>query len=240
MKRRAKPPISASASAFTPPHARGAASSVIYHQLSNALAWAAAEVAHGRLLDIGCGTKPWKDLFAEHVTEHVGVDHEGTGNPRHAIDMYADAYDIPAPDESFDTVLMTEVLEHLEEPVRALEEALRLLRPGGAVVLTTPLMWPVHEPPRDFFRYTPFGLRHVLTAAGFVEPEVRPLAGRWTTLACLEAYALQPYRRGLLKPVVDVYVALRQRVATGLDRFDFRDDFSWNHVATARKPMPSL
>ncbi len=69
--------------------------------------------------------------------------------------MLATAYEIPLEDGSFDTVLMTEVLEHLEEPARGLAEAGRLLRPGGKLILTTPFMWPLHEEPRDFFRYSP-------------------------------------------------------------------------------------
>src|SRR5689334_20670701 len=70
----------------------------------------------GRLIDIGCGTKPYKPLFTAVVSEHVGVDHEATFHDRSNIDLYGTAYAIPATDGSFDSALCTAVLEHLEEP----------------------------------------------------------------------------------------------------------------------------
>ena len=131
---------------------------------------------------------------------------------------------------------MTEVLEHLEEPGRGLAEAHRLLRPGGGIILTTPLVWPLHEEPRDFYRFTPYGLRHLLGRAGFEAIEVRPLSGQWTTLAMLGARGLRPYRRGALRPLLDAFLAARQALAIRLDEVDFRPELSWNHVAVARKP----
>jgi SAM-dependent methyltransferase len=231
--RRRRPPVSSRAARFRPPHSRVAADRVLYNQLSNALAGAAATHARGRLVDVGCGTKPWAPLFAPHVDEHVGVDHHAAaGTP----DVIADAYAIPLDDASVDTVLLTEVLEHLEEPVRALREAHRLLRPGGAIIVTTPLFFQLHEEPRDFFRYTPFGLEHVLREAGFDAIEVRPLSGQWTTLAMLRGYALQPYRRGrLLTAAVDALTACALAIAVRLDELHFREAFSWNHIAVARK-----
>jgi SAM-dependent methyltransferase len=231
--KRERPVVSSRAARYRPPHRKAAADRVLYNQLSNALAGAAATHAHGRLLDVGCGTKPWAPLFAPHVDEHVGADHHAAaGTP----DVIADAYGVPFDDASFDTVLLTEVLEHLEEPVRALREAHRLLRPGGAAIVTTPLFFPLHEEPRDFFRYTPFGLEHVLRAAGFEDVEVRPLSGQWTTLATLRGYALEPYRRGrLLSAAVDAFNACALAVAVRLDELHFRAAFSWNHIATARK-----
>lgn len=92
---------------------------------------AAAQYAKGRLVDIGCGTKPWKDVFAPFVKEHIGVDHNEMFHSKENVDIFADAYAIPVPDESFDTALSTDVLEHLEEPQKALDEMYRVLT-GGA------------------------------------------------------------------------------------------------------------
>jgi SAM-dependent methyltransferase len=233
---RRRPVVSSRAARFRPPHSTTAADRVLYNQLSNALAAAAATHANGTLLDIGCGTKPWAPLFAPHVTEHVGVDYQA---PPDGIepDVVADAYDVPLDDASADTVLLTEVLEHLEDPVRALREARRLLRPGGAIIVTTPLLFPVHGEPRDFFRYTPYGLEHVLGEAGFEGIDVRPLSGQWTTVAMLRGIALHPYRRGrAFTAAIDALTTCMLAVAVRLDELDFRDAFSWNHIAVARRP----
>ncbi|MEA2398163.1 MAG: hypothetical protein QOK25_1719 [Thermoleophilaceae bacterium] len=232
------PVISSRAARVPAPHRFAAADRVLYNQMSNALADAAASHASGRLIDIGCGRKPWAAIFAPHVAEHVGVDREVPSSPTvEEVDIVGDAYSVPLEDESADTVLLTEVLEHLEEPVRALAEARRLLRPGGGLILTTPLFFPVHGEPHDFFRYSPNGLEHVMREAGFDSIEVRPLSGQWTTLAMLRGLSLYPYRRGrVLTALVDAYSATSLAIAVRLDELDFRDAFSWNHIATARRP----
>jgi 2-polyprenyl-3-methyl-5-hydroxy-6-metoxy-1,4-benzoquinol methylase len=136
-----------------------------HEQLDGVLQAAASEHARGRLVDIGCGLKPYARMFAPFVEEHVGVDHPESPHALTSVDVLATAYDIPLEAETFDTVLMTEVLEHLETPDAALAEAERLLRRGGKIILTTPFIWVLHEEPRDFFRYTPHGLRYLLENA---------------------------------------------------------------------------
>src|SRR5688500_17588893 len=90
--------------------------------------------AKGRLVDIGCGTKPYRKMLAPYVTEHVGVDHEGTLHEKSNIDLFGTAYDIPSADEFFDSAICTAVLEHLEEPEAALRECFRVLKPGGYAI----------------------------------------------------------------------------------------------------------
>lgn len=191
----------------------------------------------GRLIEIGCGTKAKSLLVAPYVCEHVGLDHAGSPHGSAGVDLLASAYEIPAPPGSFDCALSTAVLEHLEEPQRALAEALRVLKPGGHAVYTTPLFWHLHEEPRDFFRYTRYGLEHLFRAAGFELVEIAALSGFWVTFGAELAYYLQRFRRRPLAPLVDAAVALLNLLAARLDRGRLRDErFTWMYLVVARKP----
>jgi SAM-dependent methyltransferase len=234
----ARPPFSATGKTRWKHPNEAVHNRIAYRVMENMLTYAASGYARGRLVDIGCGSKPWKGLFAEFVDEHIGVDHVPSERDPTAVDIVAGAYEIPLPDGSADTVLITSVLEHLEEPQRAIDETFRLLRPGGHLLISAPFFWHVHEEPHDFFRFSPYGLRHLLEQAGFEILELHPLAGAWTTFSIEFSYALRRYRRGLARPLVDGVTMLAQWVAGRWDRIDFQPGFSWSHLAIARKPEP--
>ncbi len=125
------------------------------------------DYARGRLLDIGCGNKPYLEKFQSRVSCYIGVEMPGTPSNSTVVDAYASALALPFASNSFDTVLSNEVLEHVPEPKRLLEEAHRVLKPQGYLILTAPLTWGPHEAPYDFYRYTEFGLRYLSEQAGF-------------------------------------------------------------------------
>src|SRR5213592_4211632 len=107
-----------------------------------------------RVLDVGAGDAPYRELFEQ--VEYVTLDWEHSEHePTPASDIVCSAYDMPVEDESFDALLMTQVLEHVAEPTRVLREGRRALRPGGRLFMTVPLVWELHELPFDFYRYTP-------------------------------------------------------------------------------------
>ena len=169
---------------------------IAYRVMEQVLEYSAERYARGRLLDIGCGSKPWRGLFAAHVDEHIGIDFVPSERPRRRRHHRRRRH--PLPDENADTLLLTSVLEHLEEPERGIAEAYRLLKPGGHVILTAPFIWWIHEAPRDFSATRP-SLRHLLEEAGFEVVEVQPLAGAWTTFSLELSYALRR-SRGLARP----------------------------------------
>jgi SAM-dependent methyltransferase len=121
----------------------------------------------GRLLDFGCGRKPWKSLFD--VEEYIGVDIEESGHNHHdsVIDVYYDGHHIPFEDNSFDSVFSSETFEHLFNIDEILAELNRVLKPGGNMLVTIPFAWNEHEEPYDFARYTSFGISHILKKQGF-------------------------------------------------------------------------
>lgn len=146
---------------------------------------AARELAPGsRVLDVGAGDAPYRELFSH--TSYVTVDWQHSVHESlPSIDIQAPADAIPVEDESFDAVLLTQVLEHVPEPARVLAELARIARPGGRIFLTVPLVWELHEMPFDYYRYTPTALRHLLEQAGFADVEVEPRNDCFSTLAQL-------------------------------------------------------
>ncbi|RYD98296.1 MAG: class I SAM-dependent methyltransferase [Sphingobacteriales bacterium] len=121
----------------------------------------------GRVLDFGCGVKPYEPLFE--VTEYIGVDYAGEGEtyPKNKVDFLYDGKTLPFADEHFDGVFTTEVAEHIFNLPEILIEVHRVIRPGGLLLLTCPFTMPEHEMPNDYARYTSVSIKYVLEQSGF-------------------------------------------------------------------------
>jgi SAM-dependent methyltransferase len=136
------------------------------------------------VIDVGAGIAPFRELFAH--TRYVTCDWEGSSYDE-KVDIRAPASAIPVDDASFDVVILTEVLEHVPEPAVVLRELHRIVKPGGLLLLTVPLVWFLHEEPYDYYRYTPHGLRFLLEGADFADLEITPTGDAFSTLAELVA-----------------------------------------------------
>ncbi|MES2731839.1 MAG: class I SAM-dependent methyltransferase [Bacteroidota bacterium] len=124
----------------------------------------------GRLLDFGCGSKPYRELFS--VNEYIGVDMEQTGHAHLkeellTIDVFYDGKTIPFPNNHFDSVFCSEVFEHIFNLDDMLVEINRVVKPGGMALFTVPFVWNEHEVPYDFGRYSSFGITHLMQKHGF-------------------------------------------------------------------------
>ena len=150
---------------------------------------AAASVRDGAtVLDAGAGASPYREHFSH--CKYETADFCQSNREYAAIDYVGDLSRIPVEDDRYDMVFMTQVLEHLPEPLAVLKEISRVLKPGGALWCSAPLFFEEHEIPYDFFRYTRYGLRHLAEAAAFQVREIEPLEGYFGTLAYqLEAAA---------------------------------------------------
>jgi len=140
---------------------------LIRRPLHRAIAAEAHRVA-GRVMDFGCGSKPYRALFA-HAQEYVGVDIEVSGHDHKnsAVDVFYDGQTLPFPDGHFDGVVSFEVFEHVFNLPAILAEIRRVLKDEGKLLISLPFAWDEHEVPYDFGRYTCYGLRHVLEHEGF-------------------------------------------------------------------------
>ncbi len=211
--------------------------------------------ATGRLLDIGCSTKPYRALLG--VQTHIGIDWPQTIHKNVQIDVFADASILPFRDETFETILCTEVLEHLKTPQQALSEMARVAAPQAHLILSVPFTFRVHEQPHDFFRYTPFALRYLLDQAGFELIHILPRGGtlsvwldigfraagtfinRILKLLRLHGRVLQIAQGVLLitpQWVCTRLIGVIQRVAPGLAvQIDPSEHYTLGYVVVARK-----
>lgn len=120
----------------------------------------------GKTLDIGCGQKPYKMLFAS--TEYIGLEIDTVENRKNKhADFYYDGKIFPFNKNEFDSVVMFQVFEHVFNPDEVLSEVNRVLKPGGNILLTVPFVWDEHEQPYDFARYSSYGLKAILIKHGF-------------------------------------------------------------------------
>ncbi len=132
-----------------------------------------APTLKGKLLDFGCGRKPYEDLFT--VNEYIGVDMESTGHDHtnSKVDVFYDGKHLPFDDNTFDSLFCSEVLEHVFNPNEILPELNRVLKPGARALITVPFCWNEHEVPFDYARYTSFGITHLLGQHGFRVVELK-------------------------------------------------------------------
>jgi len=132
----------------------------------------------GKTLDIGCGNDPYAEFFPNRTTLDIEA------RPGIKVDIIADAHDLSQIEsESFDVVLCTEVLEHLHTPKKAISEFERVLKKGGMLILSTRFIFPLHDTPHDYYRYTKYGLQHLLK--NFEILELKEEASTIETLAVL-------------------------------------------------------
>lgn len=124
-----------------------------------------APMLTGRLLDVGCGAKPYQSLFVVDAYIGLDIDSEAARKYRMADHLY-DGKVFPFADASFDSILCNQVLEHVFNPDEFLGEVVRVLKPGGRLLLTMPFVWDEHEQPYDYARYSSFGLRALLEKQG--------------------------------------------------------------------------
>lgn len=150
----------------------------------------------GTVVDLGCGETPYKEYILETAQRYIGVDWADTIHELRA-DVVADLNrPLPLDGAIADTVFSISVLEHLSEPQVMLNEAHRLLKPGGQLLLQVPWQWRVHEEPYDFFRYSPFGLRYLCEKAGFERVEVSSISGFFEMMVLKANYFSLRFVRG--------------------------------------------
>lgn len=155
----------------------------------------ASRYAHGKLLDVGCGKMPYKSIFLPRVRKYFGIDKNSDD-----ADIRNDFLKINISSKSFDTVLCTQVLEHVPEPLKLLTKINKILKKNGVLILTAPFTGYLHEVPNDYYRYTKYGLQYMLKNANFRIVYIKA-EGNWIASIGQEiiSYLEPTYNRFLLK-----------------------------------------
>lgn len=169
-----------------------------------------------RVLDVGCGQKPYYPFFAPFDVEYVGLD--SVENP--LADLLGPVEAIPAEDASFDLVLCTQVLEHCDEPAQAVRELRRVLAPGGRALVSTHGVHVYHPSPQDLWRWTHAGLEKVFRDNGdWAALSVAPASGTASCVAMvLSLYVALATKRGRVARVGRVGVSGLNRLGAAIDR----------------------
>jgi SAM-dependent methyltransferase len=122
----------------------------------------------GVVLDIGCADGKPRQFLPGRVT-YIGADYMPTAMQWYGTqpDLFADAQQLPLADNTVDHVLLLDVLEHLPDPGRSLSEIYRVLVAGGTLTMQVPFLYPIHDAPLDFHRWTLHGLIRAAERHGF-------------------------------------------------------------------------
>lgn len=145
---------------------------------------AIARYAKGRLADLGCGNAPLAGAYAPLVDDYVWADWP---NSLHQIFQLDEDIDLngtlPFGERSFDTLLLTDVLEHIAEPDRLLAQLARILKPGGHLIVGVPFLYQIHEDPHDYHRYTKYKLADFAAKHGLEVVSIDEIGGGFDALA---------------------------------------------------------
>jgi SAM-dependent methyltransferase len=205
------------------------------HEINRKCTLSVLKYVKGDLLDVGCGEKPYFEILKPHVNDYVGLDMPNTLHAKDKINIYGNACYLPFKDSSFNTVVSFQVMEHVNEPNQTVAGIYRVLKKGGYAVLTTPFMWGLHEKPRDFYRYTKYGLKYLFEKNGFEIVELRANSGYWIMAGLRFNYYLARFGRGYLKYLLSPIYFGVQVLSNVLDKIDNVETDTVSYTLVAKK-----
>jgi SAM-dependent methyltransferase len=136
----------------------------------------------GDLLDLGCGKAPLYGIYSQFTENICCADWENSLHGVSHLDVICNLNEpLPFDNASFDTIILSDVLEHIAEPKQLFAEMHRILRPNGKILLNVPFFYWVHEAPHDYYRYTQFALRKFAKDTSF---NIVELSARGGIAAC--------------------------------------------------------
>jgi SAM-dependent methyltransferase len=190
----------------------------------------------GRVIDLGCGRSPYKEIILRKASAYIGVDWANSLHDQSNVDVFANLCGpLPFEDDYADTLVSFQVMEHLPEPLLFLKESYRILKKGGKIFLTVPFMWHIHEQPYDYYRFTRYGLEYLFTKAGFKDIKIIENTGFWQMWTLKFNYYTKKFGRGPLKILWIPFWWLGQVISPVLDNLDRHPIETASYTAVATK-----
>ncbi|MES3005121.1 MAG: class I SAM-dependent methyltransferase [Patescibacteria group bacterium] len=179
----------------------------------------ASHYIRGDVLDVGAGGN---DRYSNHFKCSNYTKMDVAEGPN--VDVVGSAENIPFSDNNFDSVVCTQVFEHLARPHLCAKEIYRVLRAGGHDLVTVPQMNELHEEPYDFYRYTKFGLNQLFSDAGFTVVECKQRGGFFSTISQMVIRyfidLLHLYKKPMLGRIFNQFAKVIGIGSIWLDSFD--------------------
>lgn len=215
---------------------------LVYVPLIRDLEKAIGKYARGKVIDIGCGNKPYEKLFERKITEYIGCDIMQSDLQK--VDVLCKANSIPLADDSFDTVFSTQTIEHVEDHQGLVNEAYRLVKPGGFFIVSGPMYWHLHEEPYDFFRFTKYGFKYLFEKSGFEIVELNSNGGMWATTgqSMIHSFSHSKSKNFFIHASRFLFHRLQlyrliNSFFSWLDKVDYNPVNTMNYVVIGKKPL---
>jgi len=207
--------------------------------VASAYAEAIETHASGRLADLGCGKVPLYGMYRGKVIDTVCIDWPGSLHGSMHVDQFADLNSpLDLEPDSFDTVIATDVVEHLHTPQAFFVSVARILKPGGKLIIGVPFLYWIHEAPHDYYRYTRFALEKLAADAGLAIVSLVPYASAPEVLSDIATKAAGKRFR-LAWPVYWLTIALLTLPPVKKLSAATRESMPMGYVLVAQKPSVS-
>lgn len=181
----------------------------------------------GRVLDLGAGMAKYKEIIKNNAAYYIACDVKKNGN----IDTVCDVTNLVFPPESFDTIISTQVFEHIDNPFIVAQEIKKVLKTGGNAIITAPFIFPFHADPKDNFRFSREGLEEIFKSIGFKIIESGTYGGFFMVISEMIHFSwFNPYKRKS-----SLIFTIIEKIAKFLDRFSHSKIIYANVFVVAKK-----
>lgn len=218
---------------------------ITHHNIVIALRYAANKYARGDMIDVGCGAKPYQSIFKPYVNTYFGIDYPPTAalnyGEKTKADLFVDCTDTKLEDNRYDTLLSTQVIEHIYDTKKYIAECHRILKKGGIGIFTIPFLWQCHAEPFDYYRFTKYAIEKQFCEQTLEILELRPLEGAYAAIAQTKIISLylMPAKCILMKLLQKIllitYIPILNYSAIHFDKYLYNDKLCLNYLLIVKK-----